>query len=213
MKSISFSGSNWKTHKNQQKLFDEINPVAGTLVIDSTAKALKCSLPMYDNAHLICITSDQWQNENKRICYLKMGDELHWLNGTSPPIHTVNSKAPIKLNDENVLFYLSFFCFFVHAEEGPFFLINSMDDKLLPKGFSSAVSIDTPAQKLFNEFFSPPKIWGKNDDNHWRVSAYIYYGNEISQADFLIQPSGKIEMVHSRVLITGLLDGVKVQLD
>jgi hypothetical protein len=89
-------------------------------------------LPFYDSVALIRVRDPNWVNRRLNIYYLTDQGNLFRLNGTSPPIHEVNAKAPIKVNEKNVLDYLRFFCFFVRGEEGPFYIAESMEDPNMP---------------------------------------------------------------------------------
>jgi hypothetical protein len=48
---------------------------------------------------LIRVRDPSWANQKLNIYYLTDQGNLFRLNGTSPPIHEVNAKAPIKITD------------------------------------------------------------------------------------------------------------------
>ena len=55
-------------------------------------------LPFYDSVALIRVREPSWADPNLYIYYLTDQGNLFRLNGTSPPIHEVNAKAPIKVD-------------------------------------------------------------------------------------------------------------------
>src|SRR5262245_51807643 len=65
-------------------------------------------LSFYDNTVLVRVRDPNWVNKKLYIYYLTREGELYRLNGTSPPIHEVNAKAPIRVTEQNVLPYLKF---------------------------------------------------------------------------------------------------------
>ena len=64
---------------------------------------------------LIRVRNPQWKDEKLFLYLLLHGAETYPLTGASPPLHELNGKAPLRLNEKNVLDYLRFFCFFVRA--------------------------------------------------------------------------------------------------
>lgn len=115
-------------------VFEQINPIDGKYKVSKaeTTEVHWRMLPFYDSVALIRVRDPNCRNRRLNIYYLTDQGNLFRLNGTSPPIHEVNAKAPIKVNEKNVLDYLRFFCFFVRGEEGPFYIAESMDDPNMP---------------------------------------------------------------------------------
>ena len=111
------------------------------------------------------------------------------MNGTSPPIHEVNDKAPIKVTEENVLDYLRFFCFFVRGEEGPFYVAESMDDPSMP------ADMDEATRSVIEGTVAPAEFLGINEKNYFLCKAVVFYSNALFIANFAVQPSGMIEML------------------
>jgi hypothetical protein len=200
---FSFSDPGWSQTEDTEKLFSRIAPIDGRLSLDEHVSVRERGLPMYENVRLLSLTSDKWE-AGLRVCYLTYEDDLMRLNGTSPPIHEVNAKAPIKLTDENVLYYLSFFCFFVRGEEGPFYVVHDLEDELLPEGFAdvrSRMRHGTPSPR---DLFRRPRLFGRDDKANWRASALIHYSNALFLADFLVYPTGMVEMFQDEPLLSDL---------
>ena len=120
------------------------------------------------------------------------------LDGTSSPIHDVNTKAPLMLTPAVVCDYLRFFCFFTHGRDGPFLIVEGLGQREI-----------SPHSELFrNELakhLRPVRYWGwsSEDDGH-RASALVYYGSVLFFADFVIKPSGSIRMLTDQTVLTGL---------
>ena len=200
---FSFYDSEWTELEDRQKLFSQIDPIDGLLAVGDHVAAVSRRLPMYEGVNLICLTSDKWE-PNLRICYLAQEDQLFRLNGTSPPIHEVNAKAGIKLNEQNLFYYLSYFCFFVRGEEGAFYVLCDLDDKLLPEGFFDVRSKNESSVMTARQLFRRPRLIGKDDDGKWQASAVLLYSNALFHADFSIEPTGMVSMLSDEPLIPEL---------
>lgn len=90
----------------------QIGPVDG--IIRTVPETTICHwqlLPWYENVALIRLTDPTWRDKKLVLYYLTSNRNLFRLNGTSPPIHEVNSEAPIKLSQANAADYLRFSVF------------------------------------------------------------------------------------------------------
>lgn len=178
---------------------DQIDPVGGKYKVSAENTIVEWRmLPFYDQVALIRVKDPAWTPRNLFIYYLTDQGNLYWLNGTSPPIHEINAKAPVKITDENVLEYLNFFCFFVRGEEGPFLIAESMDDPYMPK------DLDDKTRSVIEGTIRPASYEGKNEQGHWLCDAVVYYSNALFIANFAVQPGGMIEMLDDEPIAADL---------
>ncbi|MFG6158070.1 ankyrin repeat domain-containing protein [Halomonas sp. 1390] len=185
--------------KERAGFLEQISPVDGKWPLDTeTAIVSWRQLPFYDSVALISIRNSELDERNTRLFYLTDQGKLFRLNGTSPPIHEVNAKAPIKINEDNVLDYLRFFCFFVRGEEGPFYIAEDADDPLLPRFTEEA------AQSVLEGTVRPASFDGKNQHGHFICSSVVNYSNAIFIANFAVQPTGMLEMLNDEPIATDL---------
>lgn len=180
-------------------LLTELGLVDGKYQLsDATTQVDTCSLDWYEKYRLVRLTDPGWENPKLRLYYL-IGPEadLFRLNGTSPPIHEVNAKAPIKLNKDNVLSYLIFFCFFVRGDEGPFYILESMDDPVVEE-FKN-VPLDEQLMETTLEVIEgtvrPARLVGINAEGQYQCESIIAYSNAIFRSNFSVFPTGNIEML------------------
>jgi ankyrin repeat protein len=182
------------------ELIERIAPADAQEPIDDEAEIHIAALSFYDPEaiRIIRIKSPAWNDNSVNIYYLKHEDSLHRLNGTSPPIHEINSKA-IALNADNALSYLRFFCFFVRGEEGPFLVAESHELAEIPSTLTEEERAEL--QKVLRPAF----FNGYDEENaEFLVMAIVYYDNAIFMADFVIQKSGMIEMIEDRPVMDSL---------
>jgi ankyrin repeat protein len=155
-------------------------------------------LPWYDSVRILRITDPTWPIEDLALYYLVSEDGKYRLNGTSPPIHEVNARAPIQLTPDNVLDYLRFFCFFVRGEEGPFYITESLDDPVLPRAMPPAV------RKVLAGTVRPALYEGLDSDGHFLCNAVVFYSNALFAADFSVYPTGMMEMLDDEPIAADL---------
>lgn len=178
---------------------EQINPIGDKYRVNpETTSVHWCALPFYEQVALIRVKDPAWTPKNLFIYYLTDQGNLYWLNGTSPPIHEVNAKAPIRITDDNVLEYLRFFCFFVRGEEGPFLISENMDDAYVPK------DVDEKTKLVIENTVRPASYEGKNEQGHFLCDAVVYYSNALFIANFAVQPGGMIEMLDDEPIAADL---------
>ncbi len=169
---------------------EQINPIDGKYKVSAESTEVHWrTLPFYDTVALIRVRDPNWVNRNLNIYYLTDQGNLFRLNGTSPPIHEVNAKAPVKITEANVLEYLRFFCFFVRGEEGPFYIAETMSDPNMPK------EMDDTTRSVIEGTVRPANFTGINEQGHFQCDAVVFYSNALFIANFAIQPGGMIEML------------------
>ncbi len=178
---------------------EQINPIDGKhRVAPETTQVQWRTLPFYDQVALIRVKEPSWVNQNLYVYYLTDQGNLFRLNGTSPPIHEVNAKAPIKVTEANVLEYLRFFCFFVRGEEGPFYIAETMEDPNMP------TEMDDTTRSVIEGTIRGASFEGVNDQGHFLCDAVVFYSNALFIANFAVQPTGMIEMLDDEPIAADL---------
>ncbi|MCB1562584.1 MAG: hypothetical protein KDJ75_03330 [Alphaproteobacteria bacterium] len=196
-----YQDNNWNAVQGEELagFLEQINPVDGKYRVSPESTQVEWRmLPFYDQVALIRVKEPSWSNKNLYIYYLTDQGNLFRLNGTSPPIHEVNAKAPIKVNENNVLDYLRFFCFFVRGEEGPFYIAESMDDPNMPQ------EMDETTRSVIEGTIRPATFEGMNEQGHYLADAVVFYSNALFIANFAIQPTGMIEMLDDEPIAADL---------
>ncbi|HTK83878.1 MAG TPA: hypothetical protein VL625_02230 [Patescibacteria group bacterium] len=178
---------------------EQITPVDGKHKTNpQTTKVAWRQLPFYERVVLIRVQDAAWTPRKLNIYYLTLDGNLFRLNGTSPPIHEVNATAPIKLNEENILDYLRFFCYFVRGEEGPFLIAERMDDPDLPQ------QMDDKTRAVVQGTIRGATYEGKNEQGFYLCDGVVFYSNALFIANFAVQPGGMIEMLDDEPIAADL---------
>lgn len=193
--------NNWTPVEGEELagFLEKVNPIGGKYKVSvATTKVDYRMLPFYDQVAMIRIKDPAWTPSNLYLYYLTDQGNLYWLNGTSPPIHEINAKAPVKITDDNVIEYLKFFCFFVRGEEGPFLIAESMEDPYIPK------NVDERTRSVIEGTIRPASYEGKNDKGFFLCDAVVFYSNALFIANFAVQPGGMIEMLDDEPIAADL---------
>ena len=186
-----YMDNNWSPVGGQElaDLLKYIGPIDGRIdVSPSTTNVARRKLDFYDRVEMIRVKDPAWQPRNLFVYYLADAGKLFRLNGTSPPIHEVNAKAPVRITEDNCIDYLEFFCFFVRGEEGPFLIAQSMEDTYVPK------QIDDKTRMVLEGTIRPALVNDIDAEGNIFVDAVVYYSNALFTAEFRIEPTGMVEM-------------------
>ncbi len=187
-----YDDDNWNavTGEELQGFLEQVNPIDGKYRTSAeTTQVSWRSLPFYDEVVLVRVRDASWNPKKLTIYYLTAQGNLYRLMGTSPPIHEVNSIAPIKVTEDNVLDYLKFFCFFVRGEEGPFLITESIDSPDVPK------NLDAQTRAVMEGTIRPATYEGRNEQGYLLCEGVVFYSNALFIAHFAVQPTGMIEML------------------
>ncbi len=96
--------NNWTPVEGDELIgfLEQVGPIGGKYKVSpNSTKVEYRMLPFYDQVAMIRVKDPAWTPANLYIYYLTDQGNLYWLNGTSPPIHEVNAKAPVKITEEN----------------------------------------------------------------------------------------------------------------
>jgi len=200
-----YHDNNWNdvTGDELSGFLDQINPIDGKYRTSPNSTQVSWrTLPFFETVALIRIQDPNWVNKKMCVYYLTDQGNLFRLNGTSPPIHEVNNKAPIKINEENVLEYLRFFCFFVRGDEGPFYVAEDITDQNLPQ------DMDATTKSVVEGTIRPASFEGMNEQGHFLCDAVVFYANALFIANFSVQPTGMIEMMNDEPIAGDLTSKV-----
>ncbi len=112
------------------------------------------------------------------------------LGGTSTPIHEINAKLPVQLDDpERVLAYLRFFCAAVHGDDGAFTLFED-PERLLP---TAALRAEDAARAKAE--VRPLELAGAAAPGEaWEAAAVVKYSSALFEASFRVERTGMTVM-------------------
>lgn len=178
------------TGPEMQPFLNSVNPISGKYTANAdSAKVEWGQLPFYNNIALVRVSDTAWGASTGPFWFLAKQGQMFHLDGTSAPIHDANEAGPIKVTEDNVLDYLRFFCFFVHGDEGPFLILEDINDPALDHE-----RLDDATRKIIEGALLPASYEGKDDQGQYVASALVLYGDALFSARFALTDDGMIEM-------------------
>jgi hypothetical protein len=163
------------------------------------ARVAYAKLPFYPGAYMVVGIPE---DDPARRFFAIVDPELEVmisLDGTSPPIHLYNAMRPPVLNAITTPQYLFFFGYFVHAEDGGFYVADRLDGSL----YRNTKTRNPEDEAKLAEVIKTPLCRPEADDA-WLCSAVLAYSNAVFASDMRITPDGKVQMVSDQTLLEGL---------
>lgn len=113
------------------------------------------------------------------------------LPGASPPIHQFNSRGILKLdNPQRRLDYLRFFCGHIWGDQGPFPIIETLDQLPRP-GASQAQVLRLEPLTAIEAADGDAGVEGSGP---WKFKATMLYGNGLFNTKLVLKSDGMVEM-------------------
>lgn len=177
-----------------------LNPIQGKHTASAASARVEwCQMPFYTTVALIKVDDKSWAPGTGPFWYLAKQGKMFLLDGTSAPIHDANEADPVKVTEANALDYLKFFCYFVHGDEGPFFVVEQIEHPAL-----DLTKLDGTKRRVIEDALRPAAFEGKAASGNLETSAMILYGNALFAARFSITENGMIEMTDDQPVAADL---------
>jgi len=196
---------NWQKMPGEEikPVIDSVNDIFEIMghntVKAETAEVIFTPLPFYREIFLIEIDDSSWPSTTGPVWFLEKQGRFFILDGSSAPIHDANEAGPVSISWNTVLSYLDFFCFFVHGEEGPFFIVESIDHPAL-----DTASMNEETKKTIENAIQPATCKLASEAGTFEAAATILYGNALFSASFAITNTGMIEMIDDEPIAADL---------
>jgi hypothetical protein len=200
-----FNGWALTDYSNRQGFLSHISPIDGRFETSPETTSVQWRpLNFFEQTILVRVTDRTWPEVQPEFHYLACRGDLLRLNGRSEPVYEVASQAPIRISEDNVLDYLSFFCFFVRGPDGPFLIVEGMDNPYLPR------NMDGATREVLSEVVQPARHSGTDERGCFLCDATVFYSNGIFSAQFAVHPGGPVEMLDDQPLAGELPCSIKV---
>jgi hypothetical protein len=197
------SHSGWSTATDAQ--ITAFRDAGQAAIWGDQTEVRQCALSFYPGASLLIAKDPGWTPENAFLYGMFHPDGFFVLDGTSPAIHQFNSTGALKLNNETLLDYLSFFCFFVRGGEGPFYVVRGLDGPYLTDALKGPIEGEyAESRDRFRQIYQSPRRFGHGDKGQFRLSVTIYYSNAVFISDFEVDTGGMIAMINDVPVISDL---------
>ena len=129
-------------------------------------------LPFYKTWRLVWLTVDPPKDQEDLVLEdvvgaLGKGDDPILLDGSSGPVHEVNEKEELQLEEPQIADYIRWFCFAVTANNQPFLI------------WEHPPKIVTPKDKKALALIKPLTPSGAGDDGEWQYEGTVVFSNRV----------------------------------
>lgn len=181
----------WKNYDKVSEFIEFISPVDGMELSASHTDVFVKSLPFYENVDLLHVATQGWEGEN--IFYFFLEDhnteQYIMLKGESDVIHDLNSTDVLRLNSDNLIDYLKFFCQFIKDDEGEcFFLVENEHSETIDglSAYDKSRYLRKFEGTMVTEF---PTMF------KFHVKTRVYHTGNVYDSLFEIKKDGAVEML------------------
>jgi hypothetical protein len=188
------------TGADVEPFLKQVNPIEGRHNVSAPSAQIEWrQMSFYQNIALVRVNDRSWPMNTGPFFFLAKQGKMLLLNGSSAPIHEANELAPIKVTEDIALDYLRFFCYFVHGEDGPFFVVEDINHPAL-----DLEKMDPATRKVLEGAIRPAMLEGAGDNGSLVTSAMILYGNALFAARFSMTSDSMIEMTDDEPIAADL---------
>jgi ATP-dependent Zn protease len=154
-------------------------------------------LPFYKDWRLVNLVVDQPKGEEDLVledtwALWHKGEPPILLDGSSGPVHEVNEREHLQLDEPLIANYIRWFCFCVQAD-GQAFLIWEKPPKIV-----------TPKDKKTLALIQPLTFQGRGQDDSWQYQGTVIYSDVVFKAVFAVQKDGQMEMLDDEPLLNNI---------
>lgn len=176
-------------------IVDQVNKqVEGSLFDPLETTILSIELPFYPGYRFLDI-ADHATNPPLQRYALERDKAFTLMDWTYRPIYAVNEKAPLTLDQENVLEYVRFFFSHVRGRHGRFILAESLESINWKEEPSPA------ERKSLGKMVDPLKVLEKLRNGVFKIEARMMLKDTLFKTDIYIEPNGKIVMGAHEILL------------
>jgi ATP-dependent Zn protease len=154
-------------------------------------------LPFYEHWRLVCLSVDQPRGEDDLVledilALWREGEEPILLDGQSAPVHEVNDKENLQLDESLIADYIRWFCFCTTANSKPF-LIWERPPKIVTPKDNKALALIKPLTPV-----------GRTDDGAWKYEGTVIFSDVAFRSVFAVQANGEVGMLDDEPLLADI---------
>lgn len=175
--------------EDTKSFIDQVRDEALENIFDyKFCKVFQRPYPFYKNGILLTL-------ENHSVAppftleYFQSGDTVVFMDGGMEPFHLLNQNGCLRINEENVVDYLEFYCKFVNQRPKNILLLRNPDD--LP--YQDTVYIDFHFDKN-NYGEKDIKVQRNIHDNGYDIAAPFVFAGKIDPGIAQVSDNGNVEI-------------------
>jgi hypothetical protein len=190
--------------EDTHKIIDSVKSAAEPgLISRSSTDVERAWLPFYKTFYLYRITNYA-SLPSFTFQYLGDGTFFHYLDGTEHPIHAVNDKGILQLNEIHVLDYLAFYFEHVSDEEdGDIVMIRRPQDMPL------LASLEPSAVDAVMRSHLPPHVEYDATRDTYTVETDLYNDGMMLRATITVTARGRVNITGRKMILNAVAFGTE----
>lgn len=180
------------------RILSEINPHLEPVPfsLENTTVRIQ-KLPFYKGYELCELTDLSAVPGARKYAIYKPGD-VNVINWTNQAIYETNEKAPITLDERNVVEYVKFFFNYVRGRHGRFLVIETIDD--------IRWQVEPPLQgrKVMQEMLEPVSVVSQDADGTFNLDAFMVFKDSLFKTKVHVKKDGLVSMSDEELKIEGM---------
>ncbi len=179
------------------EILDVLNKqIEGSLFDPLETTIMAIDIPFYPEYRFLDVADHATNPPLQRFAIQKKGElDFSVIDWSFQTIYDLNEKAPIALNDQNILEYVRFFFAHVKGRHGRFVLCETADHVQWKD--------EPPAEvrKALNEALNPLELVEKRADGVYVMKAHMMLKDALMVVDIYVAPNGEVNMSDYEILI------------
>ncbi|MEZ0259849.1 MAG: hypothetical protein ACAH80_02505 [Alphaproteobacteria bacterium] len=180
------------------RILSEVNPQLEPVPFSAEQTTIRVQkLPFYKNYELYELTDLSAVPAARKYALYKPGD-INVINWTNQTIYETNEKAPIALDERNVVEYVKFFFNYVRGRHGRFLIIETIDD--------IRWQVEPPLQgrKVMQEMLEPVGVVSQDADGTFNLEAFMVFKDSLFKTRVHVKKDGLVSMSDEELKIEGM---------
>lgn len=185
------------------EILSVINPFIDPVPFNPETTTVRCQyLGFYDAYAFYELTDLSTIPSARKYALAKVAgkekSDVKVITWTNQPIYEANEKAPIRIDDKNIVDYVKFFFNYVRGRHGRFVIVETVDD--------IRWQIEPPLQgrKVMQEMLFPVGVTSKDEDGAWILDACMIFKDSLFRTKIHVRPDGLVALSDEELKIEGM---------
>ena len=190
----------WQKQDSERaaRILDEVNPHLEPVPFNVESTTIRMQpMPFYRGYQLLELTDLSAVPAARKYAIYKAGD-VNVINWTNQTIYDLNEKAPIVLDERNVLAYVRFFFNYVRGRHGRFIIVETIDD------IKWQVEPPLQGRKVMQDMLEPLTLIEQEADGSFILEAYMVFKDSLFKTRIQVKKDGLVSMSDEELKIEGM---------
>jgi hypothetical protein len=180
------------------RILSEVNPHLEPVPFSAENTTIRVQRLSFYKGYELCELTDLSAVPGARKYAIYKPGDVNIINWTNQAIYETNEKAPIVLDERNVVDYVKFFFNYVRGRHGRFLVIETIDD--------IRWQVEPPLQgrKVMQEMLEPVSVTSQDADGTFNLDAFMVFKDSLFKTKVHVKKDGLVSMSDEELKIEGM---------